>query len=116
MSDFATRFARARTQRAPVDMETLVERTGIEPARLAAIVAGTVGPDLGEMLLLSWGIECWFAELCERDEVAERVVFSHGGTGPASQSMKTALLDFMRLSDYLDAYGIAHPTTPPSPA
>lgn len=106
MSDFATRFARARAQRAPVDTTTLLERTEIEPDRLAAIETGTADPDLGEMLLLSWGIDCWFAELLEHDEVAERVVFSRPVIDAASQAMHTALMDYARLDDWLDGYGI----------
>jgi len=85
----------------------LADSTGISQSTLSRIISGERVAKLPELLKLAWATGHTLAQLTGTGAVADRVQCAARSTnGSEMENMRTALLSFLELDDYLEDQAI----------
>jgi transcriptional regulator with XRE-family HTH domain len=97
---------RARST-AGLSQRSLADTTGISQSTLSRIISGDRVAKLPELVAIAWATGHTVAQLTGTGTVADRVQCAARSTnGSGMQGMRTALLHFLELDDYLDDQAI----------
>jgi transcriptional regulator with XRE-family HTH domain len=85
----------------------LAESTGISQATLSRIISGDRSAKMPELVAIAWATGHTLAQITGSATVADRVQCAARSTnGCEMERMRTALLHFLELDDYLDDQAI----------
>jgi hypothetical protein len=92
---------------AKLSQRTLSDTTGISQPTLSRIIAGDRAAKLPEIVAIAWATGHTVAQLTGAGTVADRAQCAARATnGTDMQGMRTDLLHFLELNDYLDEQAI----------
>jgi transcriptional regulator with XRE-family HTH domain len=101
-ADVGALIDRARIA-AGLSQRSLADSTGISQPTLSRIISGERVAKLPELLELAWATGHTLAQLTGSGAVADRVQCAARSTnGSEMKNMRTALLSFLELDDYLE--------------
>ncbi len=106
MMNTGTLINRALTT-AQLSQRSLSDATGISQPTLSRIISGDRVAKLPELMAIAWATGYTVAELSGAEGVADRVQCAARATnGTDMESMRTALLHFLELNNYLDEQAV----------
>lgn len=101
-SDVGALIERAR-RAAGLSQRALADVTGISQSTLSRMISGDRAAKMPEIILIAQATGHTVAQITGSGSVAGRVQCAARATnGSAMDGMRTALLDFLELNDYLD--------------
>lgn len=104
-----TRIDRARAD-AKLSQRGLADCTGISQTTLSRIIAGERPAKMPEIVLIAGATGTTVAQLTGTSDIPQRVQYAARSTnGSSMETMRSKLLHFIELNDYLDDQGIPTP-------
>lgn len=100
------RIDRARAE-AKLSQRALAKHTGISQASLSRIIAGERPAKMPEIVVIAGTTGTTVAQLAGTSDIPQRVQYAARSTnGSTMDAMRSKLLHFIELNDYLDDQGI----------